>query len=144
MLRNRTWPGLALVFIMLAVMLTACGGGDGGKGAANSPSPAASPSQTPSASPDTAAVRSYTDALGRTVDIPANPQRIVTTQYLPELLAVGVKPIGAVTHLLTSFASVKDQIAGIEDLGAINEMNLEKTLQLQPDLIIATESSDID
>ncbi|MEK3722793.1 hypothetical protein [Paenibacillus sp. FSL H8-0034] len=46
----------------------------------------------------------YKDVFGREVTIPTHAQRVVTTQYLPEMLALGVKPVGAVSHLLTGFA----------------------------------------
>ncbi|BBI36552.1 hypothetical protein KCTCHS21_59510 [Cohnella abietis] len=81
----------------------------------------------------------YKDSTGREVTIPTHPQRVITSQYLPQMLAAGLKPIGAATHLLNNFTAVKDQLTGIEDVGQANEMNLEKALTLNPDLIIATE-----
>ncbi|SDX55678.1 iron-siderophore ABC transporter substrate-binding protein [Paenibacillus sp. CF384] len=85
------------------------------------------------------ATYTFTDALGRKVDIPTHPKRIITTQYLPEMAAVGVKPVGAATHLLTGYAATKDQLEGIEDIGVANAPDVEKMLALKPDLIIATE-----
>lgn len=86
--------------------------------------------------------RKVVDGMGREVEIPVHPQRIIVTQYLPEMLALGVKPIGAAQHLLTNFASVQGKIEGIENLGAVNELNVEKALSLAPDLIIAMEGDE--
>ncbi|TBL70401.1 ABC transporter substrate-binding protein [Paenibacillus thalictri] len=125
---NKTTAKRLCILMLLAALLTACGG----------PAPAGT-GDAASASSETGSTKIYKDALGREISVPAHPKRVITTQYLPELLAAGVKPAGAATHLLTSFASVKDQIAGIEDIGAASSPNMEKILALQPDLIIATE-----
>ncbi|AZN38971.1 ABC transporter substrate-binding protein [Paenibacillus albus] len=92
-----------------------------------------------SANAGESATYTYTDAVGRKVEIPTHPKRIITTQYLPEMIAVGVKPVGAATHLLTGYVAIKDQLAGIEDIGVANAPDVEKMLALKPDLIIATE-----
>jgi len=131
--------------LLIVAVLSACGGNDASPSASPSSSGPASPSASTPASPEAspssseAATRVYKDALGREVEIPTHPQKVITTQYLPEMIAVGAKPIGVATHLLTNFKSIKDQIGGIEDIGAANEPNVEKMLTLQPDLIIATE-----
>lgn len=127
---------LAVVVILLALLATACGNSEP---AAQSSAPASQAAGTASGQAGDGETVVYRDALDREVTIPAHPQRILTTQYLPEMLAVGVKPIGVVSHLLTGFVSVKDQIGGIEDIGPANDPNLEKMLDMQPDLIIATD-----
>ncbi|RAV22319.1 ABC transporter substrate-binding protein [Paenibacillus contaminans] len=135
---------IPVLLILIFLLMTACGkSGEGTLDASNSGKPQVSPAaSTPSASPAVnAETRTYKDGLGREVVIPAKPKRIVTTQYLPDMLALGVKPIGAPTHLLTNFDSVKSLIGGIEDLGAVNELNVEKTVSLNPDLIIAMEGN---
>jgi iron complex transport system substrate-binding protein len=130
--------GLLIAFILVCVLVSACGNSAPAatEKPAQPPAESTAPAETEASEP---ATKMYKDALGREVEIPANPQRIVTTQYLPEMIAIGVKPVGAVSHLLSGFISIKDQIGGIEDIGPANEMNLEKALELQPDLIIATE-----
>lgn len=134
--RTKPWR-LAVICMFVLLLLAGCGknsnAGNGNEAAGSSPAPS---SQAADRGADTTV---YKDALDREVTIPARPQRIVTTQYLPELLAVGVKPIGVVSHLLTGFVSVKDEIDGIEDIGPANNINLEKTLELKPDLIIAAD-----
>ncbi|WP_036710986.1 ABC transporter substrate-binding protein [Paenibacillus pinihumi] len=128
-----------IMLIVLTVVLSGCG--------SSAVSPNSSPqagtnggdtAQQPNAAQE-AATTTYKDGLGREVEIPTHPQRIVVLQYLPEMLAVGVKPVGAATHLLKNFVSIKDQVGGIEDTGAANDPNLEKILELQPDLIIGAD-----
>ncbi|WP_165867395.1 ABC transporter substrate-binding protein [Paenibacillus pinisoli] len=133
---------IAILMMAVALVLAACGT------AANKPShnnqPGNSNQQGAEATPggDNAQTRMWTDGSGRQVEIPVHPQRIITTQYLPEMLALGVKPIAAPRHLLTNFASVRDRIGGIEDLGAVNELNVEKALELNPDLILTMEDNE--
>lgn len=72
--------------------------------------------------------------MGET-EIPSEPKRIVTTQYLGELLALGVKPVGAPEyHLDDTFLKAHTQ--GIENIGS--QIDLEAVLSLDPDLIIGS------
>jgi len=132
----RLWKHLPLlcVLLFLGTLLTACATAKP-QASSESPAPTAS-APAPDSEP---ATKVYKDALGREVTIPTHPKRIVTMQYLPEMLAIDVKPVGVVTHLLTNFTAVKDRISGIEDIGDADNPNLEKTLELKPDLIIAAE-----
>lgn len=98
--------------------------------------------QKPEEQSESGGTRKVVDGIGREVEIPVHPERIIVTQYLPELLALDVKPIGAAQHLLTNFASVQGKIDGIENLGAVNELNVEKALSLDPDLILAMEGNE--
>lgn len=153
---NRTLLFGALI-LLFTLVLSACGSGNdvnnetGGSQAADNTN-AGNASASGNAANETEAGNAantpasgnaettvFKDALGREVTIPVHPQRVITTQYLPEMIAVGFKPVGAASHLLTGFTSIKDQIAGIEDIGAANEPNVEKMLALKPDLIIAAE-----
>ncbi|MBE7899754.1 ABC transporter substrate-binding protein [Paenibacillus polymyxa] len=132
--KNRLKRGIMLGFaVFLMVVLAACGN-------------AASSNQTNDKSGTDAlngqsksvATREYVDATGKKISIPANPQRVVTTQYLDAMLALGVKPVGAASHVLEG-DYLKGKIDGIADIG--NPTNVEKVLELQPDLIIATEDT---
>jgi len=77
-------------------------------------------------------VRIYKHMFGET-EIPDKPERVVTLQYTSQMLSVGLKPIGASSHLLeTDDPAFK----GIGDIGSA-EINYEKILALQPELIIA-------
>lgn len=88
--------------------------------------------------------RTVVDAFGET-EVPANPQRIVvlTTAALDNLLALGVKPIGApysVSVNANFFQYMADQTEGIENTGTVDQPNLETIAKLQPDLIIGQKS----
>jgi len=135
---------LLAAFFLAAVLITGCGKGEEGSNAGQSALPSSSAAESPSPSEsaqsaDPSGTRIYKDALGREVEIPTHPERIITSQYLPQMIALGIKPIGAATHLLTGFDAIKDQIGGIEDVGPANELNIEKALTLQPDLILVAE-----
>ncbi|RAW10107.1 hypothetical protein DC345_28995 [Paenibacillus taichungensis] len=66
------------------------------------------------------------------LEMPVHPKRIVVDGYLPNLLALGMKPVGATSYELENKV-IQDQIDGISNIG---ERSLEKMLDLEPDLII--------
>ncbi|MBW4672193.1 MAG: iron-siderophore ABC transporter substrate-binding protein [Cyanomargarita calcarea GSE-NOS-MK-12-04C] len=72
--------------------------------------------------------------------VPQNPQRIITLHpaTLGNLLALGVKPIGTINEYQKSeFPKyLENKIDGVESVGDVTQPNLEKILQLKPDLII--------
>lgn len=83
--------------------------------------------------------RTVTDCAGRTVEIPTNPQRVITLS-LPILeiaLAVGITPVGSASFAtLGGFPSYfGDAADGIELIGD-NEFDFEKIVALKPDLAI--------
>lgn len=125
-------------FILL-LLLSACGAGVGGIGSGTG---AGSAVPSGAAASDTAkeeagtGMRSFIDATGVAQDIPANPRRIVTTQYLDALLALGVKPVGAGSWVMDANYQ-KGKIDGVADLG--NPVAFEKILEFDPDLILVTE-----
>lgn len=116
---------LFLSLMMSANILTGCG--------RQSPAVSPSASQDTSSKPDT---RMYTDETGRTVEIPAYPERIVTVNMVGELVALGITPVGAADGWLQYLDD--DQKNGIESIGAgaVGTLNLEKIAELNPDLII--------
>ncbi|WP_149095061.1 ABC transporter substrate-binding protein [Paenibacillus terrae] len=129
---NRLKWGITLcLVVLLMVVLGACG-----NAASNNQSNEKIGTNDPSGQSKTVAMREYTDATGNKISIPVNPQRVVTTQYLDAMLALGVKPAGAASHLLEG-DYLKGKIDGVADIG--NPTNVEKVLELQPDLIITTE-----
>ncbi|MGM1022790.1 MAG: ABC transporter substrate-binding protein [Bacillota bacterium] len=129
---NRIKWGITLcLVVLLTVVLGACGNADSGNQTNGKTSTNDSSGQS-----QTVAMREYTDATGNKINIPVNPQRVVTTQYLDAMLALGVKPAGAASHLLEG-DYLKGKIDGVADIG--NPTNVEKVLELQPDLIITTE-----
>lgn len=75
--------------------------------------------------------------------VPANPQRIVVldTGELDSLVALGIKPVGAVTVFQDGEfqAYLKDKLDGVKKVGTVTQPNLEAVAALKPDLILSSE-----
>ncbi|MFC4601402.1 ABC transporter substrate-binding protein [Cohnella hongkongensis] len=134
-----------LTILLAAMLLSACGTSDN----AASPSPSASPTPSQTESPAAAesaspaasepTMRAYKDAFDRTVDIPAAPQRIIAHYYAAEMKALDV-PIAGTNFINAKLALTEEQLQGVEDIGGEALVpNLEKTLSLEPDLIIVPD-----
>lgn len=80
-----------------------------------------------------------TDLTGREVEIPAEPQRVVTDFYVDMLLALGIEPIGALDYVLEP-DYIQSKVEGVEKIGA--PVNMEKVLELQPDVIVTFNLTD--
>jgi len=84
-----------------------------------------------------------THAMG-TTEVPENPQRVVvlTNEGTEALLAVGVKPVGAVRSWLGDpwYDHIAEQMEGVEVVGEESAVNLELIAALQPDLIIGNKT----
>ncbi|MEC0213466.1 ABC transporter substrate-binding protein [Paenibacillus ehimensis] len=110
--------------LVLILMTAGCG--------SNSPdSKQAASADSSGAKP--ASERIYKHAMGE-VKIPVKPEKVVTLQYVSQLLSIGVKPLGAPANLLEDLG---EKAAGIESIGDVGKHNFEKILELQPELIIA-------
>ncbi|MFF2091195.1 ABC transporter substrate-binding protein [Paenibacillus sp. NPDC058174] len=118
---------------LTAAMLAACGA----KANDNvSTGNAATTESSSSPSPVEAATRSVVDSKGHTVEIPTHPAKVVYTgSDLGDVLALGIKPIGADLEVIADQVAYSDLLAGIEDIGEASA-NLEKILALEPDLIL--------
>ncbi len=69
--------------------------------------------------------------------VPVNPQRMIVLGDLDNVLALGVKPVGATYLLNGNFLSyLSKESGGIEKVGLNGQPNLEKILLLKPDLIL--------
>ncbi|GJM80440.1 hypothetical protein HMSSN139_29360 [Paenibacillus sp. HMSSN-139] len=128
--------------LLLTVVLAACGqnGNNAGNaandaGAANNGATgnAQSGNGTNKAAEGQAATKIYKDFTGQEVEIPTDPQRIVSVTHLGDLLALGVKPIGAGSLALENSVLLNKELEGVESVG---DISVEKVLELQPDLII--------
>lgn len=132
----KKWIGLMLIFVLLTGVLAGCSRTD----IQESSSAASTVTETEEVAMEAdnaSATKIYTDTTGREVEVPVNPQRIVTINMTAEVIALGIKPVGAADNWLTSLDdSQKD---GIESVGAATSLNLEKILELAPDLIITFE-----
>jgi iron complex transport system substrate-binding protein len=130
----RLLPAAASV---IALLVTACGG---------TTSVDDSAAATTAAAAD-AATRTVEHALG-TAQIPADPQRVVTTtdqNALLPLLELGYTPVGS-AGLLDEEAGTQTfrrtegfDTSGIEFVGAYGEPNAEAIAALDPDLIVGYE-----
>lgn len=88
--------------------------------------------------------KSYTveHAMG-SITIKGTPKRVVvlTNEGTEALLALGVKPVGAVQSWLGDpwYDHIKDDMQGVEVVGVESEVNVEKIAALKPDLIIGNK-----
>lgn len=132
-------PGI--IAALLSLLLAACGGGQApaGQSAASTPAPAKQEAQPAAKPAETAKERVVKHALGET-KVTGNPQRVVVldTGELDIVLALGVKPVGAVIADAESAypAYLKDKVDGVKQVGTIAQPNLETIATLKPDLIL--------
>ncbi|WP_138420077.1 ABC transporter substrate-binding protein [Aquibacillus sediminis] len=70
------------------------------------------------------------------VEVPSNPERVVSQYYVGHLLTLGVEPIGTLPTELDN-PYIQNQIDGIENIG--DPVDVETVIELDPDLIIASD-----
>ncbi|RFU70070.1 iron-siderophore ABC transporter substrate-binding protein [Peribacillus saganii] len=120
-----------IISLFALILLAACGN--------TSEKPAAS-NQADKKTADT----SYTveHAMG-TATLEKKPEKVVvlTNEGTEALLALGVKPVGAVQSWLGDpwYDHIKDDMDDVEVVGVEGEVNLEKIAALKPDLIIGNK-----
>jgi len=122
------------MLILSSFLISACGGNGSTTNSAGTSGDTAGTDkpQTEATAPTTRKV----DTIHGAIEYPAEPQRIVVDAYLPTLLLLGEKPIGATAKDLEN-VHIQDRIAGIESTG---DNSIEKILELNPDLIISANS----
>lgn len=104
----------------------------------------ASVKNEPSSQSNASKSKSYTieHAMG-TTEIKGTPKRVVvlTNEGTEALLALGIKPVGAVQSWLGDpwYDHIKSDMDGVEVVGVEHEVNLEKIAALKPDLIIGSK-----
>ncbi|WP_439674178.1 ABC transporter substrate-binding protein [Embleya sp. MST-111070] len=90
--------------------------------------------------------RTVKDATGTTVQVPANPKRVVvlTQEDLDAVLALGVKPVGITNGqgLDKPPAYLADKVKGIEVIGNLLQPVMDKVIAAKPDLILAGDMQD--
>jgi iron complex transport system substrate-binding protein len=74
--------------------------------------------------------------------VPNQPQRVVVLGGLDYALSLGVKPIGSDGVGQDKFY-LEEKVNGIEDVGGNDAPNLEKILNLKPDLILGSEYTNV-
>jgi len=106
--------------VMALAVLAACGGDE----------------ESSTATPTTRAI----DDMFGTVNLPDRPERVIADNNttLGNMLALGVKPVGASVNLNSLPTYLANQMEGVVDVTAPDGgVDLEKALALNPDLIIA-------
>lgn len=144
--KSRTAMAATLLFCF-TLLLSACTTGGTSATSANSGSPSSnvassvSPaaSQAPDAGNETRVIK---HAMGEET-LTGTPERIVilTNEGTEALLAVGVKPVGAVQSWIGDpwYDHIKQQMEGVTVVGDELQPNLELIASLKPDLIIGNK-----
>ena len=127
----RTLLGLAGTIMLAGSLLIGCSSTPQSQDSTTS-SPA-QPSPAPAEdSSSTATTRPYTDYMGHESTIPVSPQRVIFSgETFGDLLVLGIKPVGGYGYTNHVY---EDQLQGVENVGF--PINLEKVLELSPDLIL--------
>lgn len=119
--------------LMLSMMIfTACG--NNASNPASSTQASASTSEQSSA--ETEAKVTYASEFGP-VEVPSNPQRIIALTNAPNVLSLGGKIVG-VDEWTNKNPLFTDKL---KDATVVSDENLEKIIELGPDLIIADATS---
>ncbi|MFG6119663.1 ABC transporter substrate-binding protein [Thalassobacillus sp. B23F22_16] len=126
-----------ILMLVLSLVLAACGG-------SSSEDTSDEQEQNNEDSSSSEDFEPYTieHAMGETT-IEEKPERVVilTNEGTEALLALGVQPVGAVKSWLGDpwYDHISDQMEGVEVVGDESNVNIEKILELQPDLIIGNK-----
>lgn len=93
--------------------------------------------ETPAVQPAAATLRTVTDSAGRTVTLPARPQRVIVlnASNLDLFYAAGGKAVGKPTTQALPDA-VKTAAAAVPAVGTTANPNVEKIIALKPDLVL--------
>ncbi len=144
--KTRTAMAATLLFCFI-LFLSACTSGGTNTAPSNSSSPSsnvsASASPTVSTSPEASeSTRTIKHAMGEET-LTGNPERVVilTNEGTEALLAVGIKPVGAVQSWIGDpwYDHIKEDMEGVTVVGDELQPNLELIASLKPDLIIGNK-----
>ncbi|RKP47974.1 iron-hydroxamate ABC transporter substrate-binding protein [Cohnella endophytica] len=132
------------VLIALVLVLSACGNkannnsapASNDASASGSASPSSSPSASGSAENGDAPTFIYQSQTGP-VEVPTNPQRvIVLSSYAGDVLSLNVNLVG-----VDSWSKMNPNFeAKLKDVAEVSDENLEKIIELKPDLIIGLDN----
>ncbi|MBP1175186.1 ABC-type Fe3+-hydroxamate transport system substrate-binding protein [Paenibacillus sp. PvR133] len=129
---TRQYTALICLFFLMGALLLGCGASDNQTASSNT--------TASTKTSEAATTRDYTDYKGHTVNIPTTPVRIAYFgENYGDLLVLDVKAIGTSTSMIEGKVYEK-QVQNVADLGF--PINLEKTLELQPDLIITADTDE--
>lgn len=143
MRRNALVRGVLLAVVALSV--SACGGGDGEQDARSVTTPQATQAVLPATTATAAAAptgapaqagqgRTFVDATGKSFTVPAPPKRVValSPSVVDVMYAVGAPPIAR-----PSSATYPEQAKSLPSIGTSYQPNLEQIAAQNPDFIIA-------
>ncbi|MFB7814408.1 ABC transporter substrate-binding protein [Paenibacillus chitinolyticus] len=124
---------LCLIVLAMALALAGCGkGNQASDGGAASPAPGDTAKQT----------IKVKHAMGE-IEVPAAPKRVVilTNEGTEALLALGIKPVGAVKSFTGNpwYDHIKADMEGVTVVGDEHQPNMEAIISLKPDLIIGNK-----
>jgi len=118
---------LCSVLLTLGLVLAACGSKN-------------ETSKKEEEQPAASNVRVYKDYLNHEVEIPLEPKRVIYHgEGYGDIVALDAQTVGAGFSWITDYAWEKE-VQNVEDVGF--PINIEKTLELKPDLIIVTTSDE--
>ncbi|WP_042163229.1 AraC family transcriptional regulator [Paenibacillus gorillae] len=142
--KSRTAMAATLLFCF-ALFLSACSTGGTNSGAANGNTPSGNVAATATASPAAetgASTRVIKHAMGEET-LTGNPERVVilTNEGTEALLAMGIKPVGAVQSWIGDpwYDHIKEEMEGVTVVGDELQPNIELIASLKPDLIIGNK-----
>lgn len=129
---TRPYTALICLFFLMGALLLGCGASDNQSASSNT--------TASTKTSEAATTREYTDYKGHTVNIPTTPRRIAYFgENYGDLLVLGVQAVGTSTSMIEGKVYEK-QVQNVADLGF--PINLEKALELQPDLIITADTDE--
>ncbi|SFT28153.1 ABC transporter substrate-binding protein [Paenibacillus sp. BC26] len=135
-LKKKYMWSVSVLLLTFALILSACGQSDSGNNAGNNTGNA---SDSPAANSEE---HKITHAMGEAT-IKGTPQRIVvlTNEGTEALLALGVKPVGAVKSWTGDpwYEHIKADMEGVTVVGEESQPNVELIASLKPDLIIGNK-----
>ena len=130
-------PGVAVLFLSIAVVLTACTSAGGSSSAAPTTAPSASTAvATPSPTQAPAFPVTVTDDEGTSLELAAEPDKIVSlTPATTEILFA----LGAGDRVVATDdgSDYPDEAVGLPDVATFASVDVEKVVALEPDLVIA-------
>ena len=140
-MNNSIKLAVILALLTLLVLLVACGG----QPTVDEAEPATEETSKGEAEEATVATQTITDDLGRTVEIPANPQRVVFNgeEHAAMVTSLGYVPYAMSWGYHADFIDTLEGIGGdvgdlstIIDLGDSSQINIETVAAVNPDLIL--------
>ncbi|MET3939919.1 iron complex transport system substrate-binding protein [Paenibacillus sp. PvP094] len=144
MLRNIKRVPMALL-MAFGLLLSACSGGSSGNTGAAAGDGSTAQSEAPANQANGSGenntnensqgtTRKVNTSMGE-VEVPANPQRVVTDFFLGHILALDVKPVGS-NGVFMQNPYLEGRVEGIQDISD----NLEAITGLSPDLIVTGDA----